>query len=544
MRHVPTSYLPAIDPDGPVDRTIGEALTAAAATWPERLALVEGLPSGEGRSWTFAGLEQAAHRAASALLDRFQPGDRVAVWATNRPEWLLTQFGAALAGITIVTVNPAYREGELRYVLNQSRANGLVVEPEVRGRDHLAVAEAIREELPELHELISLDDWQPFIGSAPERIGLPAVGPRDPAQIQYTSGTTGFPKGALLAHSGLTLNGRMYAEAIGAAVGDVWVNPMPLFHTAGCGLATLGALQTGGIQVLPPDFDADLMLGLFERYRGTIMLSVPTMLIRMLDAQRDRRRDVAAWRLTTLGGAPVPVELIRRAQRELGVAVGIGFGQTEASPYITHTLPDDPHPQWFETTGRPLPGVAVKISDPATGNTVPAGQTGEICTRGACVMLGYFDDAEGTAKAVDADGWLHTGDLGLIDELGYLKVRGRIKDLIIRGGENIYPREVEDVLYEHPAVVNAAIVGLPDQEWGEVVAAFVQVRPGQPDDGQRLRAELEAHCRERLAGYKIPRVWQFVDELPQTSSGKIQKFVLRDTYAATPTVTSENRPVQ
>jgi fatty-acyl-CoA synthase len=542
MTNVPLSYLPATDPDGPVDRTIGEALTAAAVTWPERLALVEGVLSGEGRCWTFRDLEQVARRVASALLDRFQGGDRLAVWATNRPEWLLTQFGAALAGITLVTVNPAYGESELRYVLKQSRANGLIVEPEVRGRDHLAVAGAVRRELPELRELISLDDLEQFVASAPGRTEWPAVGPRDPAQIQYTSGTTGFPKGALLAHNGLTLNGRIYAEAIGAAVGDVWINPMPLFHTAGCGLVTLGALQTGGVHVLPPAFDADLMLDLFERYRGTIMLSVPTMLIRMLDAQRDGPRNVDAWRLTTLGGAPVPVELVRRAERELGVVVGIGFGQTESSPYITHTLPDDPHPQWFETVGLPLPGVAVKIADAATGETVPIGQTGEICTQGACVMLGYFEDNEATERAIDPGGWLHTGDLGLIDELGYLQVRGRMKDLIIRGGENVYPREVEDVLYEHAAVLNAAVVGLPDQEWGEVVAAFVQVRSGQPADSQRLRAQLEAHCRERLAGYKVPRVWQFVDELPQTSSGKIQKFVLRDIYAAS--AAKENRPVQ
>jgi fatty-acyl-CoA synthase len=542
MRNVPLSYLPATDPDGPVDRTIGEALAAAAVTWPERLALVEGVLSGEGRCWTFGDLEQVAHRVASALLDRFQGGDRVAVWATNRPEWLLTQFGAALAGITLVTVNPAYGESELRYVLKQSRANGLVVEPEVRGLDHLAMAGAVSRELPELRELISLDDLGQFVASAPDRIDWPVVGPRDPAQIQYTSGTTGFPKGALLAHNGLTLNGRIYAEAIGAVVGDVWINPMPLFHTAGCGLVTLGALQTGGVQVLPPAFDADLMLDLFERYRGTIMLSVPTMLIRMLDAQLDRPRNVDAWRLATLGGAPVPVELVRRAERELGVVVGIGFGQTESSPYITHTLPDDPHPRWFETVGLPLPGVAVKIAGETTGETMPIGQTGEICTRGACVMLGYFEDSEATERAIDPGGWLHTGDLGLIDELGYLQVRGRMKDLIIRGGENIYPREVEDVLYEHPAVVNAAVVGLPDQEWGEVVAAFVQVRPGQSADSRQLRAQLEAHCRERLAGYKIPRVWQFVDELPQTSSGKIQKFVLRDMYAAS--ATNENGPVQ
>ena len=510
-----------------IDVTIGGALKEAAGRWPDRVALVEGTGATDARSWTFAALLESAERVARALLRRFDPGARIAVWSTGRPEWVLLEFGAALAGVTLVTVNPAYGPGEVEFVLAQSRAHGLFVEPSVDSRDLLGMARSVSGKLPGLGTVVSFDEWDRFVRSAARGpCELPVVHPADPAQIQYTSGTTGFPKGALLTHRGLALNGRIYAETLGTGPGDVWVNPMPLFHTAGCGLVTLGALQTGGTQILPHGFDADLILDLFESHRGTVLLSVPTMLIRMLDAQRTRPRDLTAWRLATLGGAPVPAGLVRRAEQELDVKVGIGFGQTEASPYITHTLPDDPHSAWSVTVGRPLPLVEVKITDEATGEPAPVGATGEICTRGICVMTGYFDDPAATSQAIDGDGWLHTGDIGTMDEQGYLRVQGRLKDMIIRGGENIYPREIEDVLFGHEAVVSASVVGLPDEEWGQIVAAFVQLRPGAaagPDD-------LDQYCRAHLAGFKVPRVWDFVTEFPQTSSGKIQKFVLRQRY--------------
>jgi fatty-acyl-CoA synthase len=309
---------------------------------------------------------------------------------------------------------------------------------------------------------------------------------------------------------------------------DVWINPMPMFHTAGCGLATLGALQTGGTHVLPPGFDPAQMLDLFEAERGTLMLSVPTMLIRMLDEQAVRHRDVSSWRLSMLGGAPVAPELVRRAREQLGVAVTIGFGQTEASPYLTHTRPDDPNPRWAETVGPPLPGTQIRIVDPGSGQPLPAGRVGEICARGPGLMTGYFDDAEGTARALDSDGWLHTGDLGSLDEDGYLRVRGRLKDMIIRGGENIYPREIEDLLLAHADVADVSVVGIPDAEMGEQVAAFIRPVAGRTADPERLAA----FCGEHLAAYKTPRIWQTVEEFPQTASGKIQKFVLRERYLA------------
>ncbi|WP_043287139.1 AMP-binding protein [Paraburkholderia oxyphila] len=509
--------------------SIGDALRLAADKWGNRIALVEGTEIANAhRQWSFAQLYENACVVAHALLARFSPGEHVAVWSANCPEWVLLEFGAALAGLTLVTVNPAYLPKELVDVLRRSNATGIVLCPEYRGRDCMAILNEIRAEIPDVREVISLANWSAFLDSGKSTRSLPHVSPDDVAQIQYTSGTTGFPKGAELTHRGLVNNGRFYANVIGANAQDVWVNPMPLFHTAGCGLATLGALQTGGMHVLPAGFDPRLMLDLIEAHRGTVVLCVPTMLIRMLDQPDAKDRDLASWRLATLGGAPVPPELVRRAFTEFNLDVAIGFGQTESSPYITHTLPRDPNPQWIETVGRPLPQTEVKISDPDTGETVPLGVIGEVCAKSICVMKGYLGDRKATAETIDAQGWLHTGDLGSLDAQGYLRIHGRIKDMIIRGGENIYPREVEDVLCTHPGVTLASIVGVPDAQWGEVVVAFVQPRPGCNLSSD----ELFEFCRARLASYKTPRIWRFVDRFPQTASGKIQKFVLRDEFMA------------
>ena len=443
----------------------------------------------------------------------------------NSPEWFFVEFGAALAGLTIVTVNPAYLVAELVHVLKQSRACGVIVQDHYRERNLLAAVAEARETLPALREVIPLSSWDEFAASGASEGALPEVLPGDVAQIQYTSGTTGAPKGARLTHRNLVNNGRFYARTIGARETDVWVNPMPMFHTAGCGLCTLGALQTGGAQVMPPGFDPELMLDLLEQERGSIVLSVPTMLQRILDAPSIGSRDLSSWRLVSLGGAPVPPELIRRSEQR-GVKGVIGYGQTEASPYLTHTLPDDPHPDWVSTVGRPLPQTEIKIVDPETGATLPRRDIGEICARGYGIMKDYFDNPAGTAAAIDAEGWLRTGDLGSLDERGYCRVQGRAKDMIIRGGENIYPREIEDVLHTHPAILGASVGGVPDSDWDEIPVAFVQAKP----DAQPSPAELEAFCRERLASYKVPRIWRFVDQFPQTASGKIKKFALRETY--------------
>lgn len=520
------SYVPASTSEPVLEHTLGDALRLAARAWPSKVALIEGTTDPAARRrWTFQDLVTQAEQVARALLARFQPGDHVAIWVANQPEWVLVEFGAALSGITLVTVNPAFLDDELVFVLKQSKAKGIIVQDVFRDRDLVAVVTRARDAVPSLDTVIPLSSWPEFLrGGAPDT-ALPAVRADDVAQIQYTSGTTGVPKGARLTHRNLANNSRIYARTIGAGPDDVWVNPMPMFHTAGCGLATMGALQTGGTQVLPPGFDPELMLRLFEEERGTIMLSVPTILIRMLEHPSIGARDLSSWRLVTLGGAPVPPELVRRAEA-LGIKVAIGFGQTEASPYLTHTLPDDPHPEWQTTVGRPLPQTEIKIINPETGEILLLGEIGEICARGYSVMKDYFDNPDATREALDHEGWLHTGDLGSIDAHGYCRVQGRRRDMIIRGGENIYPREIEDVLHDHPSVSAVSVIGIPDPDWGEVLVAFVQVKAGTAIDEQQLTE----FCRSRLASFKVPRIWKLVDQFPQTASGKIQKFILRETY--------------
>jgi len=508
------------------ESTIVDAIRTAAERFSDRIALVDGSLTGGRRQWTYSELLAASESAASALLKHFNPGDRVAIWAPNRPEWIIAEFGMALAGLTLVTVNPAYLDDEVKYVLRQSRARGVLVEPIFKDRDLLSILVGLKDDLPELEHVLSIADLPTDRADKNDAARLPVVHPGDPAQIQYTSGTTGFPKGALLSHLGLVTNGRLYAEAIGAQKEDVWINPMPLFHTAGCGLVTLGVLHTGGTHVLPSGFEPSHMLALFEKERGTIMLSVPTMLTRMLDHPNARTCDLTSWRLVTLGGAPVAPELVRRGQEELNLEVGIGFGQTEASPYITHTRHEDKSRALFETIGQPLPGFDVKIIDQADGTMLRYGEIGEICARGPCVMIGYFENDAATSAAIDADGWLHTGDLGTMDDQGYCRVFSRLKDMIIRGGENVYPREVEDVLITHPAIAAVAVIGVPDSDLGESVAAAIQLHSGQHADKQGL----EAFCSGRLASYKIPRTWRVVDHFPQTGSGKIQKFRLREEF--------------
>jgi fatty-acyl-CoA synthase len=523
------SYQPA-DSSRPVfETTVGGVLRDAAERAAGTVALVEGTPDpGLRRRWTYADLLAASERVARALLGRFASGERVAVWAPNSPEWLLLEFGAALAGITLVTVNPALRAREVGYVLGQSRAQGVVLAPAYRGTDLAGTLAQVRRGLPSLREVISLADWDSFAGSGSPMERLPEVQPDNDAQIQYTSGTTGFPKGVVLRHRGITNNARICAEILQAGPGDVWVNPMPLFHTAGCVLLTLGPVHGLFTQVLPPGFDPGLVLHLIESERGTMFGGVPTMLLAQLDHPDFPGRDLSRVRCAFAGGATIPPDLVRRVESALDVPFSIVFAQTEASPSITQTRLDDSPADRAETLGRPHPQVEVKIADPATGETVPAGAVGEIRTRGYHVMKGYFGNPAATGEAIDTAGWLHTGDLGSMDERGYCRIEGRLKEMIIRGGENIYPREIEQVLYAHPAVADVAVVGVPDDHWGEQVAAFVRPVPGRPVTQQ----ELFSHCRAHLASHKTPRHWVFVDDFPLTPSGKVQKFVLRDRFTS------------
>ena len=524
-----TSYWPADRSQPVLDLTVGDALRDAAAQAPRTTALVQGaVDPAARRRWSYAELLEASERAARALLGRFAPGDRVAVWANNIPEWVILELAAGLAGITIVTVNPALRPQELAYVLGQSQADGIFLIPAYRASPMAEMVQQVRRDLPALREVVSFADWDAFCAEAAPGRALPVVSPDAAAQIQYTSGTTGFPKGAVLHHRGVVNNARLYTARLGLGRGSVFLSAMPLFHTGGCEMSVLGAAVTRGTLILPPYFDPGLMLELVAAERPGILLGAPTMFIMMLDHPDLATTDISSVRQLLTGGAVVPPALAGRVEAEFGAPLSIVFAQTEASPVITQTAPQDTAEDRAHTLGRPLPQTEVKIVDPASGQTVAPGVIGELCTRGYHVMTGYFRDPDKTAAAIDADGWLHTGDLASMDERGYCQIGGRLKDLIIRGGENIYPREIEQVLFEHPTVADVAVVGVPDAKWGEQVAAFVRPAPGRTPDP----AELFAYCREHLAPHKTPRYWTVLEEFPQTPSGKIQKFVLRERFVA------------
>ena len=492
-----------------LETTVGGVLRAAAWRAPDRVALIDG-----DRRWTYGELLDEAERAARGLLTRFAPGEPVAVWAGNGPDWVLLEFAAGLAGLTLVTVNPAYQAEELAHVLGHSGARGVFL----RGGTQAEILAQVRDRLPRLREVITLGEWPSGEGEPP----LPEIDPGSPAQILYTSGTTGRPKAAVLTHRGLTNNARLAAEAIGLRAGDVLVNPMPYFHVAGCGLITLGLVQTLGTHVVMARFDPGLALELIEKHHGTVIGGVPTMLTALLAVAGRAGRDLSSLRVALSGGATVPPELVRRVEAEFGVPFVLTFAQTESSCSITMTSASDAAADRAETLGRPLPQTEVKITDVATGATVPCGTVGEICTRGYLVMDGYLGDPEATAAAIDGEGWLHTGDLGSMDERGYCRIAGRIKEMIIRGGENIYPREIEAVLLSHPGVADVAVVGVPDRFWGEVVGAAIRASGPVPPAG----TELADFCRGRLAAYKTPVRWLFTDAFPLTSTGKIRKDVL------------------
>jgi len=528
MTTVATSYWPADTSEPVLETTVGGILRAAAAAGPDLTAMVAGVPDpAQRRRWTYAELLAEAEQAAGALSIRFAPGERVAVWAPNLPEWVILEFAAALAGLVLVTVNPAYRPGELAYVLNQSDAAGIFLVPEFRSPMGRFLDE-VRPELPGLREVVYFTGWDEFLATAPAQAALPDVRPDDIAQIQYTSGTTGFPKGAELHHRGLTNNARFYAERIALRPGEVYVNPMPLFHTAGCGMGVLGAVQSLAVDVPVLAFDPALVLELLEAERAVMFGGVPTMMIAMLGHPDIERRDLSSLRVAVSGGSPVPAELVRQVEARLGVRFSIVFGTTECSPLVTQVKLDDSDQDRAETLGTPLPRTEVMIADVAGGGPVPVGQPGELCARGYLVMRGYHDAPDASAAAIDSEGWYHTGDLASLDGRGYLRIEGRIKDMIIRGGENIYPREIEDALFAHPAVAEAVVIGVPDERWGEVVAAYVRPVPGQPAPSP---GELREYCREHLAPYKTPQHWVLVEAFPMTPSGKIQKYKLREDFA-------------
>ena len=528
---MPLTLSHAHGPDQPPvrDLTLGDALAWAALTVPDRLALIAGTADPTTRrSWTYAELHTQCERTARALCTRFKPGERVAVWAQNLPEWVMMEFGAAMAGLVLVTVNPGLRAAEVEYVLKQSRCAGVVVVDEFRGNPMLATIEHVRSNCPELREVIRFAQWDAFVAAGDDtRIELPAVKSSDAVMIQYTSGTTGFPKGAYLQHRGLVNNGAHTAQIMGVNDGDVWITTMPLFHTGGCVCCVLGAVSKRATQVLLEAFEPGLVLELFETYHGNAMVGVPTMLIAMTEHPSFGQRDLSSVKALCSGGSTVPAALVTRFEQQLGAPFTIVFGQTECSPVASMTRPDDTLADKAGTIGQPMPGVEVKIIDPDSGATLRVGQIGEYCTRGYHVMRGYFEMPEATAAAIDADGWLHTGDLCAMDARGYCTVEGRLKDMIIRGGENIYPRELEECLFRHPQVAEVAVVGMPNDKWGEEVAAIIRPAAGQSP----TREDLITYMRQHLAPHKTPRLWFVVDGFPLTGSGKIQKFRLREMWA-------------
>jgi fatty-acyl-CoA synthase len=519
-----TSYW-AATADTNQDGTVGEMLRSLAGDLPERPALVFVEPGGTARSWTYGSLLGTATEVARALLTRFRPGERVAIWAPNCAEWVLLQHGCALAGIVLVTLNPAYLASEVEYALRQARVAGVFYAESYRDVHMSKIVDDVSPLLPELREQIALDEWAPFLSSADPSVALPDVEPGDVAQIQYTSGTTGNPKGVLLHHRGIVGSARRVADRAGIGDGWVSVNAMPLFHIGGCGTMELGTFSKRGTFVLAPGFDAAHILELVGNYRADIILAVPTMLIALLDHPDRGRRDLSCLKTVMSGGAAVPAELVRRVRKTFDCRFTITYGQTETCGPIIQTSLDDGEREQAETVGRALPGAEVRIVDPVTMEAVPHGEQGEICTRGEQTMRGYFDRPEDTAEAINHEQWLRSGDLGSMDALGFISITGRIKDMIIRGGEKIYPREVEDVLFSHPGIRDAAVVGIPDDQWGERVAAVIMPTDM---DAPPSEQELTEFSRTRLARYKTPREWFFVEEYPKTPSGKIQKYILRD----------------
>ena len=523
------SYFPAQADEPVLDTTVGGVLRAQAAKTPDAEALVEANLAGEiGRRWTYADLLAKSERLARALVSRYRPGERICVWAPNIPEWVVLEYAAALAGLTLATANPAYRPRELQYVLEQSGSVGLFIVSEYRGNPMAQIAAEVAQKIPALREVVDLEDPAALNAGYDPTAPLPDVRPDDPVQVQYTSGTTGFPKGAVLHHRGLTNNARLGYSRLKVRPGETTLNFMPLFHTAGCSMCVLGSAQFGCRMVLAKLFDPAKMLKIIEAEQVNVVMGVPTMLVGMLEAQAATPRDLSSLRVVSSGGSMVPPELVRQVQSVFTVAFQTVYGQTETSPLLTQHSQDDAQEDLLETVGQPIPQTEIAIRDPASGVVVPVGQVGEVCARTFSVMHEYNANPEATAAASDADGWLHTGDLGTMDSRGYVRITGRVKDMIIRGGENLFPAEIENVLLEHPDVAEAAVVGVPDPRWGEIVVCFVRLAPGALLD----RAALVTHCRERISPQKTPAHWIEVQEWPLTGSGKIQKFVLRDRIVA------------
>ncbi|WP_405794763.1 AMP-binding protein [Streptomyces longwoodensis] len=511
--------------------TIGANLDRAVAAWPDREALVD---VASGRRWTYAQFGAAVEELARALrVTGVAKGDRVGIWAVNCPEWVLVQYATARIGAIMVNINPAYRTHEVEYVLNQAGVCLLVASLSHKGSDYRAMVDQVRGRCPALREVVYIGDpsWEALLGRARPDVTYDELSCDDPINIQYTSGTTGFPKGATLSHHNILNNGFFVGELISYTEQDRVCVPVPFYHCFGMVMGNLAATSHGACLVIPaPSFDPAATLEAVQRERCTSLYGVPTMFIAELNLPDFASYDLSSLRTGIMAGSPCPVEVMKRVMAEMHMEeVSICYGMTETSPVSLQTRVDDGLEHRTATVGRVLPHLEVKVVDPVTGVTLPRGTAGELCTRGYSVMLGYWQEPEKTAEAVDAARWMHTGDLAVMRPDGYVEIVGRIKDMIIRGGENIYPREVEEFLYGHPKVRDVQVVGVPHATYGEEVLACVI--PRDPADPPTLE-EVRAFCVGRLAHYKVPSRLQVLDAFPMTVSGKVRKVELREAYGA------------
>ncbi|NQF12760.1 AMP-binding protein [Brevibacillus sp. HB1.3] len=530
--------------------TIGNMLDDTASKYQEKEALVY---HERGLRYTFGEFQAICNQAARGFMSLgIQKGENIAIWATNVPEWVISQFATAKMGGVLVTVNTSYRVHELEYLLRQSESTTLLLMDSYRDANYLAMIQEICPELqtcepgalqskrlPHLKNVIYLGDeqqpgmflWSDLLERAAwvteeERMARQAtLSPDDVINMQYTSGTTGFPKGVMLSHVNIVNNAIKVAECQRLGLADKVCIPVPFFHCFGCVMGTLACVATGATMVPVIAFDPGVVLAVVEAERCTALYGVPTMFIAELNHPTFAERDLSSLRTGIMAGSLCPIEVMKKVVDQMGIRdITIAYGQTEASPVITQTVPEDSLERKVSTVGRLHAEVEAKIIDPATGDILPPGVQGELCTRGYLVMKGYYNMPEETVKAIDHEGWLHTGDLATVDEEGYYRITGRLKDMIIRGGENIYPREVEEFLYTHPKVLDVQIVGVPDAKYGEQVLACIRVKPHETLSEDEVRD----YCEGKIAHYKIPRYIQFVDEYPMTASGKIQKFKLRE----------------
>ncbi|MFP6692823.1 MAG: AMP-binding protein [Pirellulales bacterium] len=534
--------------------TIGQVLEQTAEKRGDADCLV--FPAIDFRM-SFREFRDEVRRVARGLLAMgIGHGDHVAIWATNVPQWVVLQFATAEIGAVLVTVNPAYRPFELKYVLEQSDAVALFLVRSFKSSNYFEMLAEVcpelaegepgkisSEQFPKLRAVVGIDDvppagalsWDQVIQRGQEvdeaelDIVAAALDAGQKINIQYTSGTTGFPKAATLSHRNLLLNAYYIGECQRMTEQDRICIPVPFYHCFGCVLGTLCAAVYGTAMIVPAEsFNPAVTLDAIEKERATVIYGVPTMFIAQLEDELLESRDLTSLRTGIMAGSPCPIEIMRKVIDKMGASeVTIAYGQTEASPVVTQTRTDDPLELRVETVGRTIPGVEAKIVNPETGEELGDNEQGEFCSRGHVVMIGYYKDEEATRRAIDADGWLHSGDLAVRLPNGYYKITGRIKDMVIRGGENIYPREIEEFLFTHDAIEQAAVVGVPDKKYGEELCAWIRLKSGfAGNDG--LADELRTFCRDNLARFKVPRYIRFVDAFPQTVTGKIQKFKIRE----------------